>query len=654
MAITRLVSFAEERLKSGYTKSTAYIFTINYILGVGCLGIPYSFAKSGLMFGSVLIVFVSILAYMTTTYVAETVNRAQTLARLPCEIGSRCWLCVGPCKTIHVEENNNNNNNNANNANTAISNDKQPLLGNRMKGISFDKNSSSILCYDTNGDKSVKNNLSLNAIPKSPKSASKSSSASLFTPPTSSSSSSLTEKALRTSSSSSLNPQPSPPNSMDSRSRLRSDTMDSTDWSSTKSYEVTDLCKKFLSPYHVYIYQASLMGLMFIGLLAYSQVFGNSVIATISTSSSSFIDGDNALFYSSNPTLLSRSLLALVFSLVVIPLSLLELEEQMTVQALMAVLRFLAIFAMIFGSIAALFMDKIDNNSSEDATPPYFAAEEEGMSYLFNFNGFGVMFSTALFSQLFQHSVPGIIRPLPDHEKKSVNSIFASALTTTAALYLILGLTAASYFGKLTQSSVNLNFTDFYYGLDPDKAASWQLVVCSILSNLVVLFPALDTLSVFPLIAVTLGNNLATSSIARKLESKVNEHLRSRPGQARKERLSVLVKKDRKKKASSIVIVFWRIVASLPPIIVSIAATDLAFSLQLSGLAGLYVAFICPALLQIESTRSVTRCGLESNTMYSGWHSGLNWCYMVLVFSAFAFVIVGSQIWDAWKVLQGS
>jgi hypothetical protein len=79
------------------------------------------------------------------------------------------------------------------------------------------------------------------------------------------------------------------------------------------------------------------------------------------------------------------------------------------------------------------------------------------MSYTWDFTGFGVVFSTALFSQLFQHSVPGLIRPLPPADRPNVNGIFGAALGTTCFLYLLLGITAAVYFGKDTSSSINLN-----------------------------------------------------------------------------------------------------------------------------------------------------------------------------------------------------
>ena len=120
-------------------------------------------------------------------------------------------------------------------------------------------------------------------------------------------------------------------------------------------------------------------------------------------------------------------------------------------------------------------------------------------------------YSTALFSQLFQHSVPGLIRPLPELQKPKVKRVFATALFTTASLYLLLGAVSVCYFGSSTLSSINLNFTNFTYGVDMDNAPMWKILLVNSLSNIVVLFPAADTISVFPLIANTLGNNLSTS-----------------------------------------------------------------------------------------------------------------------------------------------
>ena len=61
---------------------------------------PYGFARSGVIFGSCLVLIVTGLAYCTVGFVAETVARAEKLAVLPCEQGSKCWICLSKdCRT---------------------------------------------------------------------------------------------------------------------------------------------------------------------------------------------------------------------------------------------------------------------------------------------------------------------------------------------------------------------------------------------------------------------------------------------------------------------------------------------------------------------------------------------------------------------------
>jgi len=327
----------------------------------------------------------------------------------------------------------------------------------------------------------------------------------------------------------------------------------------------------------------------------------------------------------------------------VLPLSLVDLESQITIQAAMAVARFVAIFIMVAGSVYALLTDPTDNNSTRTSAPYTAPSVPGGMSYTYDFGGFGVLFSTALFSQLFQHSVPGLIRPLPAKHKKYVNRVFAAALSTTCFLYLLLGITAAVYFGATTSSSINLNFTDFYYGLTLETATRTQLTVISVMSQIVVLFPALDTLSVFPLICNTLGNNLSSSTpfVTRF----VSDFLK--PTYLREGKTST----ERRKAAQEIATGGFRLVAAIPPIILSIFCNDLAFSLQLAGVAGLYVAFVCPCLLQIRSIEAMARNELNEFNEYSGWWSGKGLCYAVLSFATAAGVVVFWQIWQSGKEL---
>ena len=52
----------------------AYIF--NLIIGVGALALPRAFSESGLILGTLLIVILAFMSFMTTTYVVEAMAAA--------------------------------------------------------------------------------------------------------------------------------------------------------------------------------------------------------------------------------------------------------------------------------------------------------------------------------------------------------------------------------------------------------------------------------------------------------------------------------------------------------------------------------------------------------------------------------------------------
>lgn len=55
----------------GYSPTVCYAFTINYILGVGVLGMPQAFKGAGFLLGSIAIVCVTLISLLTVLMVAE-------------------------------------------------------------------------------------------------------------------------------------------------------------------------------------------------------------------------------------------------------------------------------------------------------------------------------------------------------------------------------------------------------------------------------------------------------------------------------------------------------------------------------------------------------------------------------------------------------
>jgi hypothetical protein len=107
-------------------------------------------------------------------------------------------------------------------------------------------------------------------------------------------------------------------------------------------------------------------------------------------------------------------------------------------QIVMSLLRFLSLSILFFGTIIAWRIDLTTGGSSATVGPtpsvPHVHVQ------LVRLSGFSIMFTTAIFSQLFQHSVPGLIRPLDSNDKKHVALIFGCALVTTASIYISTGL----------------------------------------------------------------------------------------------------------------------------------------------------------------------------------------------------------------------
>jgi len=271
-----------------------------------------------------------------------------------------------------------------------------------------------------------------------------------------------------------------------------------------------------------------------------------------------------------------------------------------------------------------------------------------------------------------------------------------ASLLTTLSFYLLLGTSAASYFGASTRSSVNLNFANFTMGLDADNAPQIVLMMLHLAANIVVIFPALDTISVFPLIANTLGNNLCAAAVGPKTIKGVarfvhyvqqqdvlrtwipgrnhnnnhqpnNQHTFHRLEERTKSFIELRPEEQKKiiELASKLTTLSWRLVAAVPPLLGSLVAADLSFSLLLAGVAGVYVAFFAPSLLQIKSasgsfdvmdsqsnTNMNSTISTKSKTVFHGWYSNSWMCYPVLAFATFSTVAVLIQIKGAWMTMR--
>jgi len=135
----------------------------------------------------------------------------------------------------------------------------------------------------------------------------------------------------------------------------------------------------------------------------------------------------------------------------------------------------------------------------------------------------------------------------------------------------------------------NLNW-QHYNGIMVDGNVS---SLARTVSFFVVLFPALDVASAFPLNAITLGNNLF-------------DHFQGGYASSNLPGIRLLSSKS-----------FFRLISALPPILAASLDDSLGRITNFTGITGFFLAFIFPAILSIRSRIVLNSNGLPSETYYN-------------------------------------
>jgi len=356
-------------------------------------------------------------------------------------------------------------------------------------------------------------------------------------------------------------------------------------------FEYTELVHMFLGKLaeRIYIFSVSLT--QFLTLWGFTAVFSSAVAVQFP------IIHDYVADY---------NLYVLVYAAVVIPLSCLNLNEQVLFQLILSAFRFVLIFVMIYTVLRA-------THDADDVT--YFVSqkEPEGTEHV-RLQGFYSMFSILVYAALFHNGIPVLSEPVAN--KKKLGGMFRTTLVLCSVLFWTLGYFIASFFGHNVEQSTNLNWKDYVGGTgrpkdDNNWNAGWEdtALWADALSLFVVAFPALNVVSSFPLNAIVLGNNL----MAAVQGEDVHEH-----------ETNVKCR------------VIFRLLSSVPPIIGSTFVRELGVITSYAGIFAIATAFVFPPLLYIQSIAITERRGLKRRTCYEGVGSSKAWATFVCILSSVA------------------
>jgi hypothetical protein len=341
----------------------------------------------------------------------------------------------------------------------------------------------------------------------------------------------------------------------------------------SRKYELTELCALFMGRPGKIAYTVTIGVFLYGTLWAFSSVFGNALATHIGFGPASYY------------------VYLLLFAVIVVPFSCMEISEQMTMQVILALCRVVMVIFMV-SSVAAAFESESEPFGED-------TRNKNMRSHLFELTGLHVILPISMFANMFHHSVPALSEPAKD--KHALGNIFMTALMSCFVAYSLIGVTLSLYFGSAVKSSANLNWSDygsFYNGFAP--------AMQKIVSTYVIIFPALDVASAYPLNAITLGNSLYTS-----------------------------VYGDEAKNLPKIYRIAFRLLAAVPPIVGASVVSDLGAITDFTGILGMAVGFVFPPLLAYYSEKYFLDRHLSPATVYSTVWTSRRWVMTVLGFGIF-------------------
>ena len=539
---------------SGFSPVVAFCFTINYILGTGFLTIPWAFVQSGLILSTLLMVVSAILSDISKDYLLETMARAEAM------LDDQMHWIAGHDDNDEVEDPKKKQGRLLLPPTSREEREKQRLLIKQRQQQSGDEDAEQEMTHYDSIDKTPKNS---NGKKKYGHSASL---------PTDMHNNNHNHVHFQTDGAVMVLPAEPPKYLVKQR-----------------KFEVNALCRVFLGKYGLQSYTVIICLYLMGALWAYTSVFA-SAMATALPWFGNGDEGFNYLCY------------AILFGCVVVPLSCLELDEQVPLQVFLTLCRFLMFFLMIGTSHLAA---DDDQEASDNIAQP---ADN------FRLAGIAKTLPVLMFATIFHHSIPGLTHPVGD--KRKVGKIFTATNTFTVAAYVTLGITLGATFGNGIEQSSNLNWSTFHAGtgyIDENGnvvgAAWWTHAV----SFYIMLFPAVDVVSAFPLSAITLGNNLFGAAYGKRIhEVEGNRCLRT----------------------------CYRLLASVPPIIFGICVRELGTITDYTGTSGFLIALCFPAILFMCSRARAKEHHFRLDTYYSSYGSSVSMAKCVFLFGIFMMVFV--------------
>lgn len=239
------------------------------------------------------------------------------------------------------------------------------------------------------------------------------------------------------------------------------------------------------------------LGLYSLGALwSYASVFASS-IASISIN---YVYGETCdVFLNPSVSCMDAYYISMAgYAVVVITLVLMDLGDQAGIQNFLAVYRFVA-----FGLMLATLSIKVFYDWN-------LLAGRVALIGLMNWDKFGNGFGPAILAINCHYNMPDAIQPL--RTKDDAKNVTYFALGISSIAYLTLGILGALCFDEVnpltTLNWVNYSGCGNGWGICTSKTSQ---IFGEMIRLLILLFPAVNVLSTYPMVGLTIGENLLSS-----------------------------------------------------------------------------------------------------------------------------------------------
>lgn len=221
------------------------------------------------------------------------------------------------------------------------------------------------------------------------------------------------------------------------------------------------------------------------------------------------------------------------------------------------------------------------------------------------------LFGICVYSFMCHHSLPQMVTPIS--EKKSIHKLFGSNYLVIFMFYCVLSFTGIFCFSHI----FDLYTLNFQPQKCPFATESDIIMTYPFLQYFLALFPVFTISTSFPIVGITLRNNLLHMFNLNKKDV----------------RLSLKQKLIEKLLFPTVVLVL--------PTVIALCTNDIQFLVGLTGsYAGAFIQYIVPASLVLLARDKLSNLHLNESSPYESPFKHKAWAGIVFAWSIICFVVV--------------